>query len=110
MHASVGIVDAEAGISDPIVGTMMYHLGTLLHIWNHGWVILTQAEAEESQHHGVKFLLCYQHLATVACNKNICAWKLRPKLHYFAHIILEITETRENPVKQDLFGAEDIVL
>jgi hypothetical protein len=35
--------------------------------------------------------------------------EIRPKLHYFAEMLLEMEKTRENPRRQDLLGAEDYI-
>jgi hypothetical protein len=35
--------------------------------------------------------------------------EVRPKLHYFAHLLLELVVTFENPRRQDLFSAEDYI-
>jgi hypothetical protein len=37
------------------------------------------------------------------------ARQVRPKLHYFAHTLEHVLKTRENPRRQDLFGAEDYI-
>ena len=51
----------------------------------------------------------YQRLAAEAYGRLEAAWKLRPKLHYFGHTILELTDTLENPARQALWAAEDLV-
>ena len=58
---------------------------------------------------GFNFLRCYQQLAAEAVACNRCAYKLRPKFHGFAHLLMEVRETRENPKGRDAFDAEDYV-
>ena len=51
--------------------------------------------------------MLYHLLAGQAILQGRCAWKTRPKLHYMAHQILEISDTRENPCVHQLFKQED---
>lgn len=72
-------------------------------------LLFTQDEAETAQTHAMFFLLWYQHLAYTSWQRGNIAWRLRPKLHYFAHVVLEIGDTLENPAKHSLWGSEDLV-
>ena len=72
-------------------------------------LLFTDDEAEAAQTHGIFFLQWYQHLAYTAWQRGKTAWRLRPKLHYFAECVLEISDTKENPAKHALWGSEDLV-
>lgn len=72
-------------------------------------LFLTDAEARAAQRAGEEFLHWYQHLAAQAFAQGRCAWKLRPKLHYFAHVIHNLLDTKENMCKVALWGGEDLV-
>jgi hypothetical protein len=58
---------------------------------------------------GMQFLQEYSRLASLALARGEAAYKLRPKFHYFAHLVFELPYKRENPRRYDLFGAEDFI-
>ena len=70
---------------------------------------MPRPSADRSSHFGWSFLRCYQQLAAEAVACNRCAFKLRPKFHGFAHLLMEVQLTRENPKGRDLFDCEDYV-
>ena len=70
---------------------------------------LPELMAARASKHGRCFLKCYQLLASHSLFHGKTAWKLRPKLHYAAHLFEELLTTRENPRRLDLFDAEDYV-
>lgn len=70
---------------------------------------LTEEEAATAQNAGRAHLVMYQALAEDAWENDVYLWKLRPKMHYVAHVIEELTETYENPACTDLFSWEDFV-
>jgi hypothetical protein len=43
----------------------------------------------------------WQHLAWRAFSQNVCAFRLRPKLHYSYHMLERLTDTYENSSKAD---------
>lgn len=88
---------------------LAYSLLKYVYICSDADIFFTEQEADSAQYFGQCFLLWYQELAFQAYTQGRTYWKLRPKLHYFAHTILEIGDTRENPAKQALWGAEDLV-
>ena len=59
--------------------------------------------------HGWLFLRLYQFMAATALVTRRVAFKTRPKLHYFAHLLLDVAATAENPKTQDLFDGEDYI-
>ena len=107
----------EAGLVVPVraaeyvleKGAMAWHLHRCLEIAEHAEVIFTDQQAEEAQACGNNFLNYWVSLAEKAALANRPAFKLRPKLHYFAHTLEDLTETFENFRRQDLFLAEDFV-
>ena len=74
-----------------------WHLKQVVDICDDGGVFLEPAQATLFRQHGEEFLLRYQSLAYDAIVAQTRAWKLRPKLHYFAHTCLEVEWTLENP-------------
>ena len=71
------------------------------------WAFFTRVEADYAADCLENYLRWYSKLASDAIFMNLCAWKLRPKLHYAAHVAIHIRTTRENPRRYDLFPAED---
>jgi hypothetical protein len=90
-------------------GAMAWNLLRFLDIIEREGVIMSDAAAEQAQKCGELFLLHWTSLAAKAGNDNRAGYKLRPKLHYFAHLIEELTHTYENPRRQELSLAEDFI-
>ena len=57
-----------------------------MHVALKGGLFLTREEAILAQRRGLDFLACWQHLAYQAHALGQCAFRLRPKLHYFYHM------------------------
>ena len=74
-----------------------------------GGLFLTTDEVHQAQHAGSIFLKEYQGLARDAYCAQLCLYKLRPKFHYFAHLLIWIGNSRENPRRHDLMIAEDFM-
>ena len=74
-----------------------------------GDIFLNESELRVALHHGWSFLRWYQYFAKSFFEEGRCGYKLRPKLHGFAHQLLELADTRENPSKYALWLAEDLV-
>ena len=70
---------------------------------------LNENEATEACSSGWLFLRSYQALARLAHDRKLTLFKLRPKLHYFAHVLLALAVTRENPRRRELNTAEDFM-
>jgi hypothetical protein len=87
----------------------VWHLMTFYSICKESWVIFSPPQAKRASMHGWAFLRHYQALSTDAFHNGRCAYKVRPKGHYFGHTLLELVDTLENPLWVDLFGAEDMV-
>lgn len=88
---------------------MLWYLKDVIEVMDKSGLILTREQAERIQESGHNFLTIYQKLAEMAFAAGVCSYKLRPKLHYFAHTVDEVTDTLENPRRQDLFLAEDFI-
>lgn len=86
-----------------------HHILSYIDLLDSADIFLNKAEINKAIVHGWSFLRWYQHFAFTAYEAGICAYKLRPKLHGFAHQLLEIADTGENPAKSALWGAEDLV-
>ena len=90
-------------------GSMAALMLGFLHTIDHGGILLSHSEGEQAMSYGIHFLRVYQALAMQAHALLESRWKLRPKLHQFAHLCSEIPRTLENPARQNLYWAEDAV-
>ena len=108
---AVQIVETGENTSDysRMRATMAWNLSRFVAILDAEPLFLSDDAAFAACHHGHAFLICYQQLAFDAIVAKVAAYKLRPKLHYFAHTVLELIVTFENPRRQDLFAAEDFI-
>ena len=90
-------------------GSMAWHILYFVELCDHRPIILTPVDAASLQEHGRAFLSLYQHLREWASVSGRSAYHVRPKLHYFAELVEDLTVTRENPRRQDLFNAESFL-
>ena len=74
-----------------------YGLAKLLHVFDRGSVFLTPDEIQRAQTASQTFLLAWQELSFIAGSKGETVFKLRPKGHYLAHLMIQVAETTENP-------------
>ena len=70
---------------------------------------LSVEDAQKAQRYGRLYLIVYQHLSYWSHQENYLLYKMRPKMHYVAHVIEDLTLFYENPVLCDSFGWEDFV-
>ena len=90
-------------------GSMTWHLLSFVDLCDHRPIILNPGDASTLQQHGRNFLSLYQYLREWAQSCGRPGYRVRPKLHYFAELCEQITVTRENPRRQDLFNAESFL-
>ena len=105
----IDIVQSGRDVSDYSVlrATMTWGLYNWVLFLDSCEMFLTDAQAAIAQMYGWTFLRAYSQLASIAVAQGMLAYKIRPKLHYFAHVALELDWTFENPNRQDLTMAED---
>lgn len=90
--------------------TMVWCLSAALSIWYRGpRPMLSQQQAEYSAWLGRAHLRCYAKLAVEALNSNRLLYKLRPKHHYFEHLLDETFRLHRNPIHQANFVDEDLM-
>ena len=74
-----------------------------------GGLFVMDPDRDNAVKWGKAYLLCYQALAATAYEAELCLYKIRPKMHYFAHLLIELGLSGENPRRYDLFGAESFM-
>lgn len=88
---------------------MLWHLHKFVYTLDGEGDVLSQQTADDVCRDGEDFLRIYTHLASVAQASQMTSYKLRPKLHYFWHLLQYTRISRENPRRRDLFSAEDFI-
>lgn len=89
-------------------GAMVWSLSAALSLWYRGKrPTLTRQQAEESAKHGRMFLRCYSKLSEKALQSGRLLYKVRPKCHYFDHLLDEVERLHRNPMSLSNFVDED---
>lgn len=87
---------------------MCFSMSCSLSIWYKGSnPKLTDSETKQSVEMGRLHLLCYGALASEALAKGQLLYKVRPKHHYFVHLLDEVNLWKSNPLGQSNFIDED---
>ncbi len=106
-HKAVAKASSPAASRYAVVrGSMAWRALAFFELCDTKPIILTAADAGELQQHGREFLSLYAYLREWSDSCGRAAYGLRPKLHYFAEMVEELSFSRENPRRQDLFNAE----
>ena len=71
--------------------------------------VLSHAAAKRAVQSAYVFINAYQQLAADALSARKCLWKLRPKAHYFVHMVDKIQASRRNPRSFQCYGDEDLM-
>ena len=67
-----------------------------------------QAKAEVL-YAGKAYLYAYQKLACISLDRGEFEWKIRPKHHYFCHLLEQVESSSANPRFTQCFIDEDFV-
>ena len=70
---------------------------------------LTEGERETAQVCGSMFIRTYLQLAEQAVQAGTLYWKVRPKFHYFCHVITDLSWRSRNPAKDATYMDEDVM-
>ena len=95
----------------PKLSTCLWASHGCVNIFHRGGIFLTSAEANEAHRLGMLYLNTYIFLAELALRENKKFYKIRPKLHLFHHIILDM-QTRKslrNPFNDSCWADEDMI-
>jgi len=111
VHFAIDVVSQGWDMSEyaSIRAMMAWNLLQFVQLSDRAGLFFADEVAEVVHRHGDRFLRSYQYLAGQALASGVCAYKLRPKMHQFAHTVMEVLATKENWAKQELFGAEDAI-
>jgi len=92
-----------------IANACIYHLAQFISVLSQSSMWLSEPQADLAMHHGLSFLYVYRSLAARAIKLEQRRYKLRPKLHYLHHTILELPITRQNHFFATCFLDEDFM-
>ena len=70
---------------------------------------LSLKEAVMISEFGLRFLRQYSVLARRSVDRKECMWKVRPKFHYYHHMLFEIRGRRFNVCRTQTFAGEDFM-
>eukprot|EP00435_Cladocopium_sp_Y103_P030716 s3790_g7.t1 len=114
-HVAANHLDPE----DPIMQLIVQGSGAINHFMRvlfsaPYW--LSESEAWQAIFAGQEFLSTFAGLAQACYDQKLCLFKLKPKLHMFAHIVLRMLQQfrcgngcTTNPVAEATFMSEDFV-
>lgn len=67
-------------------------------------IVLQPAETAKLKSAGISFVVVYLRLASLAVRQGMTQFKVRPKLHYFHHLVMDLKKL--NPKVVSCFGEE----
>ena len=85
--------------------TCAWALADYCHTLDGASLVLRPREAERARHAGELFLTCFQYLSAEALDLKVRLWRIKPKTHYFAHV-LDNLDDLPNPRHVECFTDE----
>jgi len=93
-----------------LVATLSFSLSSCISIWSKGQrPMLSTQEKEKTFFLGNLFSKCYSCLAREALAKRKPLWKIRPKHHYWVHLLDYMYKSSLNPMSSSNFLDEDMM-
>lgn len=92
-----------------LIATCCWCLTRCLILFEKSGIIMSEEHAAEARRRGRLCLVAYQKLAVTAESNKQLLWRIRPKTHYFYHILEDVAETRFNPLVLDTFKDESFL-
>ena len=85
--ARLTLAASGTGLRSQLVATCLWGLADFLHVLDIGDRHLSSEHAARAAYAGRAYLQCYHHLAALALEAGERRWKMRPKHHYFWHMV-----------------------
>ena len=93
-----------------LVATLCFSLSSAISIWSQGQrPHLTTHQRDQSYVLGNLFSSCYSALARKALDKRLPLYKIRPKHHYWLHLLDYMMKSSLNPMSTSNFLDEDMM-
>ena len=93
-----------------LVATLAFALSCCVSIWSKGQKpMLSEEEKQQSYSLGALFCVCYSALAREALTTRKPLWKIRPKHHYWVHLLDYMYKSSLNPMSTSNFLDEDMM-
>ena len=100
---------SDADDVDPRIRTLVWAADSLMDVWHHGGMFLTDNEVQHVQIVGGLFIRCYLELAQEAVSSRTRLWRIRPKFHLLVHLQSEVRASRYNATFGSTWMDEDAV-
>ena len=94
---------------DKVLATAAWALADFLHVLDHSDFIMGDADASAAYTSGNHFATLYQYLSAEAEHQGRCLFHMRPKVHYFCHLVDDIIRSKINPGRISCMVSEDFV-
>ena len=93
------LVPSDAGPMDHcrLRASCAWGIADFIHVTDNGGLILTEEQCARMAKAADVYCTCYTELAAKAATAKRRIWKLRPKFHYFAHLVDFSVTSRLNP-------------
>ena len=102
-------LSSDADDVDPRIRTLVWAANSLMDVWHHGGMFLTDNEVQHVQIVGGLLIRCYLELAQEAVNNRVRLWRVRPKFHLLVHLQSEARASRYNATFASTWMDEDAV-
>ena len=108
-RSSQRLIPSQASELQRLRATALWSLRRFVDVCDSGGLFLTVEATTDACSAGWLFLRSYQKLAASTFTQQLALYKLRPKLHFFGHLLLDLQQSRENPKIYELFAQEDFM-
>lgn len=92
-----------------IIAACLYYVAAFIADLNTCGMLLSEAKAGVAKLNGQRFLVLYRYLARFTMQRNLFRYRLRPKVHYLHHAVLQLDHWRLNPMLATCFLDEDFM-
>eukprot|EP00969_Alexandrium_andersonii_P340990 15072222-Alexandrium_andersonii.AAC.1 len=86
--------DEELGPEHRLIRTCTYGMAAFLHVLDTSPDIMSHDQANAASKKAYMFALSYQQLAVRSFAAKVARWKVRPKGHYFLHMVDSMRRSR----------------
>ena len=108
MVVAVFLSGADASEYSRLRAVCAWNFYMHIHTLTHAPLLLDDIDAKSAHGYGWGFLEAYHKLAVDAYRDKLLKYKLRPKFHYWSHVVDDLVVTYMNPLRCDSFIFEDM--
>eukprot|EP00435_Cladocopium_sp_Y103_P032340 s1178_g8.t1 len=100
---------SDADDVDLRIRSMVWAAHSVMGVWHHAGMFLSDNEVQHVQIVGGLFIRCYLELAEEAVRSKTRLWRIRPKFHLLVHLQSELRASKYNPTYGSTWMDEDAV-